>query len=678
MKFLKKIEVIIDIFFVGVVISILVTYFSAEVQVPLKHYIESRFPHFPHIFLLLIILGAIITIVVYSFLKRALAKDSKNVTQQQLNDRTILLDSLSRRYDERLRKKMDNDLKLSLELQLRYTKEGTDENYVQNFFFEGYKEALAGDVDTLFLNFKTTIFRLLIIGDPGSGKSTLLLRFAQKIISEAKTTASFPIPVIVNLSSWRNDESFKDWLEQNLVYYAGEFGTSKENAKTLANSYTLVLLLDGLDEIPEKYRESCLKKLKIYLDLVNEQRETTLPEVIICCRREEYKELKTDAPVQASISIEPIHPSQVLNNLHSLIAINPVRASAAFKLIKIIEINPAIKSLLSTAFHFHIALSLATTEHNLVNVTNQSELLKLYIQKELAEFKSYYSSNITITTLVWIANNLKESKKGITFELTDIQPGWLKYKWSYQVVKSFLVGLLFVVLIPGVSFVVNIKEMSTIGRFFLGFTVTFLISINSSIEPDEIHHFNFKKINYFSIAAAFIIAVVSLYGYNLINDLFIRFFSLKFSKQAFYFLTIWATVYFFIMSFFDDKKYPIIRNPYKRFLASSLFNFFSYLGCWLIALFFSSWLLISVNSILMCILLSLAVSIFTSSIIDYIALQFILAITRTTPLNLVKFLNLLSTATGLFEKDGGQWRFRHKLIQDEFYNKKASEFSRNL
>jgi hypothetical protein len=43
---------------------------------------------------------------------------------------------------------------------------------------------------------------LLILGAPGAGKSTLLLDLAQQLVGRAFTDPSYPLPVILRLSSW--------------------------------------------------------------------------------------------------------------------------------------------------------------------------------------------------------------------------------------------------------------------------------------------------------------------------------------------------------------------------------------------------------------------------------------------------------------------------------------------
>ena len=45
-------------------------------------------------------------------------------------------------------------------------------------------------------------------------------------------------------------------------------------------------------------------------------------------------------------------------------------------------------------------------------------------------------------------------------------------------------------------------------------------------------------------------------------------------------------------------------------------------------------------------------------------LRFFLYREGSMPLQYVTFLDTIAEQSGLMEKDGGQWRFRHQLIQD--------------
>ena len=54
--------------------------------------------------------------------------------------------------------------------------------------------------------------KLLILGNPGSGKTTTMLDLAKVLIDRATAQPDLPIPVLFNLSGWKDDRLIRDWL----------------------------------------------------------------------------------------------------------------------------------------------------------------------------------------------------------------------------------------------------------------------------------------------------------------------------------------------------------------------------------------------------------------------------------------------------------------------------------
>jgi hypothetical protein len=96
---------------------------------------------------------------------------------------------------------------------------------------------------------------LLLLGRPGSGKTTQLLRLAESLAGKAERDASEPIPVVLELSSWRRgatkdrlpnenelDDRFATWLLRSM---RDRYGTPIAAGQTWLQEGGLVLLLDG-------------------------------------------------------------------------------------------------------------------------------------------------------------------------------------------------------------------------------------------------------------------------------------------------------------------------------------------------------------------------------------------------------------------------------------------------
>ena len=58
--------------------------------------------------------------------------------------------------------------------------------------------------------------QLLNLGEPGTGKTVILLELASGLLKRARVDETQPIPVIINLASWTEDQSIFDWLLQEL------------------------------------------------------------------------------------------------------------------------------------------------------------------------------------------------------------------------------------------------------------------------------------------------------------------------------------------------------------------------------------------------------------------------------------------------------------------------------
>ena len=56
----------------------------------------------------------------------------------------------------------------------------------------------------------------LILGEPGSGKTTTLLDLARNLLERAKDDIRELVPVVVNLSSWKQKEPIADWISEEL------------------------------------------------------------------------------------------------------------------------------------------------------------------------------------------------------------------------------------------------------------------------------------------------------------------------------------------------------------------------------------------------------------------------------------------------------------------------------
>jgi hypothetical protein len=580
-------------------------------------------------------------------------------------DRHSLLHELLRRYESRLETKMDAELRFKLELKLNYTKEGTSESFIASYFVKDYKETSAGDFSTLFQYYNSNLKRLLIIGEPGAGKTVLLLNFAKRLISLAQGNPKFPIPIILDLSSWRDDDAdFRTWLEHNLVHSAGEFGTTRKHAKELAKSKNLLLLLDGLDEVPESSRDSCMQQMFAYLQQINNQREldcqqlSPFPEVIICCRTEEYKKMLANAPVQASVRIETLAEDEVIRELSEISMRSQTRGNSAEKLVTALENYSHLRQILTSAFHVHLSLKLAGTEFDFNKVQTHHDLVRTYITKQLDSLHTIYCPAKTFKTLVWLANKLSSTRKGISFELIDIEVSWVKRKW-FPLTLNFL----FVLVILSFAFrMANPSPWIVVFAIIVAITTT--ISFNAAIEPDEGKSFSIRNINKQGLVSTLGVGLFLWMTLVIVLKVTNNANFYKLAASAFVVICCIALIF----SGVKGRRKPKPFSPYQRLYGPFLLDFALISFAMVLGVCMAAWIskaALSFSSIFNSFVSVALLALVINPLFRHFILRLVLYFEGVIPFGFAKFLNNIASKAGLIERDGGQWRFRHQRIQDE-------------
>lgn len=264
--------------------------------------------------------------------------------------------------------------------------------------------------------FDGALGQLLILGSPGSGKTVALLNLARTLLNRAQLDDAEPIPLVLVLSSWKEDISFEDWIleELRLKYYV-----PSKIGQQLIQEQAFTLLLDGLDELESQYQEDRIHKINDYLA---EQLRT---KIAVCARTDAYMSLKTTLRLREAIELQPLDERQIVQYL------NHVGDDGA-KIQRLIDADKPLRELAHSPLMLRIMVQAfanvpAQDVPDFGNIdTQRNHLLGAYVNQTLAHVSNDapYSKQELLGYLHEIAQKMLEHQTGV-FYIEAISPNWL-------------------------------------------------------------------------------------------------------------------------------------------------------------------------------------------------------------------------------------------------------------
>ncbi len=258
---------------------------------------------------------------------------------------------------------------------------------------------------------------LLILGEPGAGKSTVLLQLAQALVQRAEQEEAHPLPVILRLSSWAEQQpALEDWMSDQLAL---TYDVSQKLSTHWVHNGSILPLLDGLDELDIAARTACISALNAY------HREHLLVPLVICSRRTEYEDAARPQKLalQRAVLIQPLTLEQVTTSLEKVGPSLDVLRQA-------LQRNQALQELITTPLMLSILIltysrtALPALSHELSTLQRQvwtDYVARMIEQKGDAE---QYPLQQTCTWLNWLACNMQKHYQSV-FYLERVELDWL-------------------------------------------------------------------------------------------------------------------------------------------------------------------------------------------------------------------------------------------------------------
>jgi hypothetical protein len=279
---------------------------------------------------------------------------------------------------------------------------------------------------------------LLILGAPGAGKTSLLLELARTLLDTAGSDVTRPLPVVLPLSSWAEKRPpFAGWLVTQL---SRMYVFDPKIWQPWVDKHQLLLLLDGLDEVPAEHQPACVQAINAY------RREHGVP-VIVSSRETEYDALSKTTPLllNKAIVIQPLTSEQI--NKDYLEQTGPAVRRVFSVLVN--NHDPDLQELLHTPLMLNILsetyndVPLESLNQDAIPI-NQKQVWAAYVQRMLERKRgsARYTPQQTQQWLAWLAGQMKAHDESI-FYIEHMQPDWRlnKGRWAYKWLVEAALGL---------------------------------------------------------------------------------------------------------------------------------------------------------------------------------------------------------------------------------------------
>lgn len=280
---------------------------------------------------------------------------------------------------------------------------------------------------------------LLILGAPGAGKTILLLQLAKALIgvargekqsafsSQLSANTQKAIPVVFNLSSWAAERKpLNEWIVEELRL---RYQVPKKVAEMWVAEQVLLLLLDGLDEVAEQYRDVCV-------DAINAFREQyPAVDIAVCSRIADYEMLTRKLDLRGAVTLQPLNDAQIDGyiNRPELTGLRQIMSEDS--VLREMATTPFLLNAMAYAYRDVGAGTLRILPDDNTEA-RRTRLLESWADKRLQTItfltvlsnQKKQSANYKLPQakhyLAWLAKNMFERGQSV-FYIENMQPDWI-------------------------------------------------------------------------------------------------------------------------------------------------------------------------------------------------------------------------------------------------------------
>jgi DNA polymerase III delta prime subunit len=416
-------------------------------------------------------------------------KIEQSFTRKEDNYRKVLLTRVKSDWVQGFEKSLYNSVLIELGLKERLDLvKRSSSGFTE--FPETAGEILPKGSDAIKVFNQTEVGRtLLILGEPGSGKTITLLKLAEELIARTEKDSGQPIPVVFNLSSWAiKSQTIKEWLVQEL---SEKYLTDSTLGRTWIEKQSLILLLDGLDEVKAGRRGACVQALNQFM----QTHGTT--EVAICCRIRDYEALKDRLTLRSAICIQPLTSEHVNSYFEAagsqLSALKQVWQKD--RELQELAVSPLMLNIMSLAYQNCQPDAVATGG---TIEDYRKRLFNTYIARMFQRRGNNLNQARSQQWLIWLAQRMNFASQ-TEFLIERLQPSWLPTKRQriFYRLESGVVGGLSIILISELFESIIYGKSNKFNwdgalQFYLTYGVIMLFMMD--IRPVETLKFSWQKV----------------------------------------------------------------------------------------------------------------------------------------------------------------------------------------